>query len=158
MVLFASRNGTFGCPVSFSGGFGAGADLRRRFTKMSVRSSQKTTTTSYRTVKVATPEPATSTVVSSGSVGSVSPVQYTTNGYETVRYLVPMQPAIQQQHSYVLMQQPVIHQPMVQQVVSPVYLQGLQHLSVSSQDSDLLYQQHSAVGVSSMIHSYVLLL
>lgn len=126
---------------------------------MSVRSSQKTTTTSYRTVKVATPEPATSTVISSGSVGSVSPVQYAVNGYETVRYLVPMQPAMQQQqHSYVLMQQPVIHQPMMQQVVSPVYLQGLQHLSVSSQDSDLLYQQQSAVGVSSMFHSSVLLL
>lgn len=124
---------------------------------MSVRSSQKTTTTSYRTVKAVTPEPVTSTVVSSGSVGSVSPVQYAVNGYETVRYLVPMQPAMQQQqqHSYVLMQQPVIHQPVMQQVVSPVYLQGLQHLSVSSQD-DLLYQQHSAVGVSSMFRSLFL--
>nr|XP_046266353.1 protein POF1B isoform X2 [Scatophagus argus] len=102
---------------------------------MSVHSSQKTMTT-YRTVKVASPEPVTNTVV---STGTVSPMQYAMNGYETVRYLVPVQQAVQQQ-SYVVMQQ-----PMMQQVVSPVYLQGLQHLSVSSQGSDLLYQQQSAV-------------
>lgn len=86
------------------------------------------------------------------SARSASPQPYTVNGYETLRYLVPVQ---QQQHSYVLMQQPMVQpmvqqvvQPMVQQVVSPVYLQGLQHLSVSSQDSDVLVLQQSAAGVS----------
>ncbi|XP_034539017.1 protein POF1B isoform X2 [Notolabrus celidotus] len=106
--------------------------------------SQKTT---YRTVKVATPEPVASTVI---SAGSVSPMQYSLNGsYETVRYLVPVQQAMQQQ-SYVFMQQPMMQQPMMQQMVSPVYLQGvqgmqgMQHLSVSSQDSELMFQQRSA--------------
>ncbi|KAM9348555.1 protein POF1B [Symphorus nematophorus] len=107
---------------------------------MSLQSSK--TTTTYRTVKVASPEPVTNTVI---SAGSVSPLPYPVNGYETVRYLVPMQQAVQQQ-SYVLMQQPMIQQPMMQQVVSPVYLQGLPRLSVSSQESDLhLYQQRSTV-------------
>lgn len=107
---------------------------------MSVQTSKQTTTT-YRTVKVASPEPVTSTVI---STGSVSPMPYALNGYETVRYLVPVQQAVQQP-SYVLMQQPMIQQPMMQQVVSPVYLQGLQQLSVSSQESDLLFQQQSTV-------------
>lgn len=117
-------------------------------------------------MKVASPEPVTSTVI---SPGSPSTVPYALNGYETVRYLVPVQQQQQQQqHSYVLMQQPmmqqpmmqqhIIQQPMMQQMVSPVYLQNLQHLSVSSQDSDLLYQQQSAMGVSSMVHSLLLLL
>lgn len=132
---------------------------------MSLQTSQKTTT--YRTVKVASPEMVTNTVVSPRSVspavsvstaGSVSPMPYTTvNGYETVRYLVPMQQqsyipmqqAVQQQ-SYVLMQQPMMQQPMMQQVVSPVYLQGLQNLSVSSQESNALYRQQSTVEVSPM--------
>lgn len=117
---------------------------------MSVQSSQKTTTTSYRTVKVASPEPTiTTTTVGSGggggatliAAGSTSPVQYSLNGYETVRYLVPVQQGMQQQ-SYVLMQQPLVQQPVMQQVVSPVYLQGMQNLSI---DSDLLYQQQAAV-------------
>lgn len=119
---------------------------------MSLR-SQKTTTTTYRTVKAVSPEPVTSTVV---SARSASPLPYAVNGYEAVRYLVPAQ----QQHSYVLMQQPMVQQPMVQQVVqqpmvqqvmTPVYLQnlqGLQHLSVSSQDSDVLYLQQGAAEVS----------
>lgn len=92
-------------------------------------------------MKAASPEPVTSVVA---SAPSVSPMPYTVNGYETLRYLVPVQP--QQQQQFVLMQQ-----PMVQQVVSPVYLQNLQslqHLSVSSQDSDLLLLQHSAAEVS----------
>lgn len=120
---------------------------------MSVHSGQKTTTTtSYRTVKVASPEPTlsttTTTVGSSGAGGATliaasptSPMQYSLNGYETVRYLVPVQPAMQQQ-SYVFMQQPVMQQPVMQQVVSPVYLQSLQNLSI---DSDLLYQQQATV-------------
>ncbi|KAM3600987.1 uncharacterized protein V6R79_005621 [Siganus canaliculatus] len=108
---------------------------------MSLQASKQTTTTTYRTVKVASPEPVTSTVV---STGSVSPMPYAMNGYETVRYLVPVQQAVQQP-SYVFMQQPMIQQPMMQQVVSPVYLQGLQQLSVSSQESDLLFQQQSTV-------------
>ncbi|XP_073335896.1 protein POF1B isoform X2 [Pagrus major] len=149
---------------------------------MSTRTSRNTTTT-YRTVKVASPEPVSSTVFSAKTVSplpsplpstvqstmfsarTVSPlpsplpttvqstvqstVPYAVNGYETVRYLVPVQQQMQQQ-SYVFMQQPMmqqamIQQPMMQQVVSPVYLQGvqgLQHLSVSSQESDLMYQQH----------------
>lgn len=89
------------------------------------------------------------------SARPASPLPYAVNGYETLRYLVPVQ--AQQQQSYVLMQQPMVQpmmQPMVQQVVSPVYLQNLQnlqslqHLSVSSQDSDLLVLQQGAAGVS----------
>ncbi|XP_036975745.1 protein POF1B isoform X2 [Acanthopagrus latus] len=134
---------------------------------MSVHTSQKTSTT-YRTVKVASPEPVTSTVFSARTVSPLpsplptavqstvqSTVPYAVNGYETVRYLVPVQQAVQQQSYYVMqqpmiqqpmMQQPMMQQPMMQQVVSPVYLQsvqGLQRLSVSSQESDLMYQQHS---------------
>lgn len=120
----------------------------------------------YRTVKVASPEPVSSTVFSARTVSPLpSPLQttvqttaqstvpYAMNGYETVRYLVPVQQAVQQQ-SYYVMQQPMIQQPMMQQVVSPVYLQsvqglqGLQRLSVSSQESDLMYQQQSMVEVS----------
>lgn len=102
---------------------------------MSVQTTKSTTT--YRTVKVA-PEPVTSTVISSGSV---SPMPYALNGnYETVRYLVPVQQAMPQQQSYVFMQQPMIQQ---QQpiMVSPVYLQNMSHLSVSSQESDMLIQR-----------------
>lgn len=125
---------------------------------MSVHTSQKTTTT-YRTLSASSPEPVTSTVI---SPGPVSPLPYTMNGnYETVRYLVPMQQAVQQQsyipiqqpmmqqQSYVLMQQPMMQQPMMQQV-SPVYLQSLPRLSVSSQESaDLMYhQQQSTMEVS----------
>lgn len=144
---------------------------------MSVHSGQKTTTTStsYRTVKVASPEPTytttTSTLGSSGALvgggatliaaNSTSPVQYSMNGYETVRYLVPVQQAMQQQ-SYMLMQQPVMQQPVMQQVMSPVYLQSLQNLNI---DSDLLYQQQATVsshrggglgqkGVSAGVGSY----
>ncbi|CAJ1063329.1 protein POF1B isoform X1 [Xyrichtys novacula] len=102
--------------------------------------SQKSSTT-YRTVKVASPETVTNTVI---STGSVSPMQYTLNGnYETVRYLVPVQQAMQQP-SYVFMQQPMMQQPMMQQMVSPVYLHSMPHLSVSSQESsDLMFQQRS---------------
>ncbi|KAL7390286.1 hypothetical protein ABVT39_018227 [Epinephelus coioides] len=117
---------------------------------MSVSSQKKTTTTTYRTVNVASPEPVTSTVI---SAAPVSPLPYAMNGsYETVRYLVPMQQAVQQP-SYILMQQ-----PMVQQMVSPVYLHSMPHLSVSSQEStDLMYQQQSTVdsisGKSSSVFS-----
>lgn len=116
---------------------------------MSLRTSQKTTT-SYRTVKVASPEPLSvaaggGTLIAATAAGSTSPVQYALNGYETVRYLVPVQQQ-QQQHSYVLMQQPVM-----QQMVSPVYLQGLQQLSVSGHDTELLYQQQSAVSGGSLV-------
>lgn len=117
---------------------------------MSLRTSQKTTT-SYRTVKVASPEPlsvvtggGTLSAATATTADSTSPVQYALNGYETVRYLVPVQQ--QQQHSYVLMQQPVM-----QQMVSPVYLQGLQQLSVSGHDTELLYQQQSAVSGGSLL-------
>ncbi|XP_049894976.1 protein POF1B isoform X2 [Epinephelus moara] len=108
---------------------------------MSVSSQKNTTTTTYRTVNVASPEPVTSTVI---SASPVSPLPYAMNGsYETVRYLVPMQQAIQQP-SYILMQQPMVQQPMMQQMVSPVYLHSMPHLSVSSQEStDLMYQQQS---------------
>ncbi|XP_037604593.1 protein POF1B isoform X2 [Sebastes umbrosus] len=143
-------------------------------------SSQKTTT--FRTVNVASPEPVSSTVISSGSV---SPMQYTLNGgggaggYETVRYLIPVQQQIQQQQQpYFIMQQPMVQQtmvqpmvqqhmiqqhmvqqPMVQQMVSPVYsLQGYPRLSVSSQESaDLNYQVRSTMenysGQSSSVFS-----
>lgn len=115
---------------------------------MSSRSSQKTTTTtSYHTMKVASPEPTITTttmgsgggatLISAGSTSPTSPVQYSLNGYETVRYLVPVQQAMQQQQSYVFMQQPVM-----QQMVSPIYLQSMQNLSI---DSDLMYQQQATV-------------
>ncbi|TNM84378.1 hypothetical protein fugu_008556 [Takifugu bimaculatus] len=135
---------------------------------MSLRTNK--TTTTYRTVKAVSPvspEPMTSTVV---SARSASPLPYTVNGYETLRYMVPVQQQRQQQ--FVLMQQPMVHQtmvqqpmvhqtmvqqpmvqqtmvqqPMVQQVMTPVYLQNLQslqHLSVSNQDSELLYLQQGA--------------
>lgn len=118
---------------------------------MSVQTSQ--TSTTYRTVKVASPEPLSvtaggGTLIAATAAGSTSPVQYALNGYETVRYLVPVQQQ-QQQHSYVLMQQPVIQQPLMQQVVSPMYLQGLQQLSVSGYDTELLYQQQNAVSCGS---------
>lgn len=130
---------------------------------MSVQTSHKTTTRTYRTVNVASPEPVTNTItIAGGSVSPVSPVSpmspvssvsqvatlpYAINGsYETVRYLVPMQQPMQQQ--YVLMQQPMIQQPMMQQVVSPMYLQSVPRLSVSSVDSDVMYQQHSTMEVS----------
>eukprot|EP00066_Takifugu_rubripes_P020261 XP_011609527.1 PREDICTED: protein POF1B isoform X3 [Takifugu rubripes] len=131
---------------------------------MSLRTSK--TTTTYRTVKAVSPvspEPVTSTVV---SARSASPLPYTVNGYETLRYLLPVQQQ-QQQQQFVLMQQPMVQQPMVhqtmvqqpmvhqtmvqqpmvQQVMTPVYLQNLQslqHLSVSNQDSELLYLQQGA--------------
>ncbi|XP_034033799.1 protein POF1B isoform X2 [Thalassophryne amazonica] len=126
---------------------------------MSVETNRKTTTTrTYRTVNVAPSEPVSGTTtrtyrtvnvapaetVSGGTVISartVSPLPYTMNGsYETVRYLVPVQQAVQQQQSYVLMPQTVVSP----QVVSPVYLQSVPRLSVSSQESDV-YQQHSAL-------------
>nr|XP_020514278.1 protein POF1B [Labrus bergylta] len=133
---------------------------------MSVNSRHKTTSTTYRTVKVASPEPVTSTVTSTVmSAGSVSPLPHALNGnYETVRYLVPVQQAMQQQQqSFVLMQQPMmqqhiiqqpmmqqpmIQQPMMQQMVSPVYLQGMTHLSVSSQDTDMYLQRSTLESVS----------
>ncbi|XP_057676616.1 protein POF1B isoform X3 [Corythoichthys intestinalis] len=124
---------------------------------MSVQ-SQKTTTTTYRTVNVASPEPVIggtttyrtlnvaspepvsgSTVLTATTGRSASPLQYAVNGnYSTLRYLVPVQPTVQQQ-SYVLVQQPSV----MQQVMSPVYLQGVPRLSVSSVDSELLYQQNT---------------
>ncbi|XP_074466264.1 protein POF1B isoform X2 [Sebastes fasciatus] len=131
-------------------------------------SSQKTTT--FRTVNLASPEPVSRTVISSGSV---SPMQYTLNGggggYETVRYLIPVQQQMQQQQQpYFIMQQPMVQQqmiqqhmvqqPMMQQMVSPVYMQGYPRLSVSSQDSaDLNYQVRSTTenysGQSSSVFS-----
>ncbi|KAM7374009.1 hypothetical protein PAMP_006687 [Pampus punctatissimus] len=116
---------------------------------MSIRSSQKTTT-SYRKVDVVSPEPVSNKVISTSPVSPLpSPLPYALNGsYETVRYLVPVQQAMQQQ-SYVLVQQPmiqqqhIIQQPMMQQVVSPMYLQNL---NISNQETDILYQkQHSTV-------------
>nr|XP_057942179.1 protein POF1B isoform X2 [Doryrhamphus excisus] len=119
---------------------------------MSVQTSQKTTTTTYRTMNVASPSPepvSGGAVLTTTTARSASPLQYTAvNGnYSTLRYLVPVQPAVQQQ-SYVLMQQPVMQQPLMQQplmqqVVSPVYLQGVPRLSVSSLDSDLVFQQQT---------------
>ncbi|KAM9332893.1 protein POF1B isoform 2-T2 [Pholidichthys leucotaenia] len=123
----------------------------------------KKTTTTYRTVNVASaPETVTRTVISARPVSpaaatltatvvpgrpmspgvplqQVSTVPYATvngAGYETVRYLVPVQQAVQQP-SYVVMQQ-----PMLQQMVQPMYLQGgLSRLSVSSLESDQQQQQ-----------------
>lgn len=114
---------------------------------MSLRTSQKTTTTTYRAVKAASPEPVTGVVA---SARSASPLPYAFNGYETLRYLVPVQQ--QQQQPYVLMQQPMVQQmvqpmvqPMVQQMVQPVYLQ---HLSVGPDPELLVLQPSAAAAVS----------
>ncbi|XP_051902863.1 protein POF1B-like [Hippocampus zosterae] len=108
---------------------------------MSVQ-SQKTTTTTYRTMNTVSPEPVTGNAVltTTGTVRPASPLQYAVNGgnYSTLRYLVPVQPTVQQQ-SYVLVQQPAV----MQQMMSPVYLQGVPRVSVSSMDSELLFQQNS---------------
>ncbi|XP_061818689.1 protein POF1B isoform X3 [Nerophis lumbriciformis] len=110
---------------------------------MSLKTNRQTTTTTYRTMNVASPSPepvSGGTVLTTTAARSASPLQYTAvNGnYSTLRYLVPMQPTVQQQ-SYVLMQQPVMQQPVMQQMMSPVYLQGVQGLNVSS--LDLMQQQ-----------------
>ncbi|XP_055082914.1 protein POF1B [Periophthalmus magnuspinnatus] len=117
---------------------------------LSVGSPEPTTAT-YRTVSVASAEPAVASTVISAA--PVSPLPYAMNGSYDVRYLVPVQPAMQQQ-SYVFMQQPMIQQPMMQQMVSPVYLQSVQSvpgLSVSS-ESDLVFQRQmeSVSGKSSV--------
>lgn len=117
---------------------------------MSLRTSK--TTTTYRAVKAVSPvspEPVAASAVVSAR--SASPLPYAVNGYETLRYLVPVQQQQPQQQQFVLVQQPMVQQQMVQQVMTPVYmqnLQGLQHLSVSNQDAELLYLQQGAAAVS----------
>ena len=72
---------------------------------------------------------------------SSAPVQYGIgNGYDTVRYLMPVQQAIQQQQmQYVLVNQPP---QVMQQMVSPVYLQNIQRVRVnSSEESDIYREQ-----------------
>ncbi|XP_029303897.1 GATA zinc finger domain-containing protein 10-like [Cottoperca gobio] len=116
---------------------------------MSVHTSQKTTT-SYRTVNVASPEPVTSTVI---STESVSPSQYGINGsYETVRYLVPMQQQqqqqLQQQHTYL---------PVQQQQHTYLPVQQQQHSYIPVQQA---VQQHSYIPVQQAVQqqqSYVLM-
>lgn len=115
---------------------------------MSLRTSRKTTTTSYRTMNASSPEQITAPVITTRSVSPIQTVQ--NGGYETVRYLVPMQQPVQQQQ-YMLMPQPMMPQPMMQsmvQCVSPVYLQGMPRLSVSSQESELMYLQQPSIEVS----------
>ncbi|XP_061596260.1 protein POF1B isoform X2 [Cololabis saira] len=143
---------------------------------MSVQSSQKTLTRTFKTVNLGSSEPVTTVrSVSPRSGTPVSTLPYAVNGsYDTaVRYLVPMQQQQQiqqQQGHYVLMQQPMmqpsvmqhhlvqpsmvqhsviqqpmIQQPMMQQMVSPVYLQTLPRVSVSSQESDLRFQQQASM-------------
>ncbi|XP_061658468.1 protein POF1B isoform X1 [Syngnathoides biaculeatus] len=109
---------------------------------MSVQSKKTTTTTStYRTVNVASPEPVSGGTVLTATPRPASPLQYAVNGnYSTLRYLVPVQPTMQQQ-SYVLVQQPAV----VPQMMSPVYLQGVPSMSVSSLDSEVLFQQNTSV-------------
>ncbi|XP_056141089.1 protein POF1B isoform X2 [Lampris incognitus] len=94
----------------------------------------------YRTIETVSSEPMTKTMV---SAAPISPVSYGVNGsYETVRYLVPVQRAVQQ--SYVMMPQAMPQ--MMQQVVSPMYLQPVSRLSVSSQEgSDVVYRQQCVV-------------
>ncbi|XP_077361997.1 protein POF1B isoform X1 [Festucalex cinctus] len=104
-------------------------------------------TSTYRTLNVASPEPVSgSTLLTATTARSASPLQYAVNGgnYNTLRYLVPVQPTVQQQ-SYVLVQQPAV----MQQMMSPVYLQGVPRLSVSSLDSELLFQQNTSVSRNS---------
>lgn len=97
-------------------------------------------TATYRTVSVASPDTVANTVISAAPVSSMP---YAVNGsYDGYRYLVPVQTAVQQP-SYVMMQQ-----PMMQQMVSPVYLHSMPHLSVSSQESDLMYRRQSTAEVS----------
>lgn len=120
-----------------------------------------TTTTSFRNLQ-ASPEPmvtrlvSPSPVLSGSSVSSVTPmsqvsqvsaVPYAVNGagYGTLRYLVPVQQ--QQQQPFVLMQQPVM-----QQVVSPMYLQNMQQLSIGNQN-DYMYRDLSMTEVRPCAHS-----
>ncbi|XP_035636298.1 protein POF1B-like isoform X2 [Oncorhynchus keta] len=108
--------------------------------------SIQNTSTSYRTVSVSS-DPAT-TVLSPGqyidgyrtmSVSS-APVQYGIgNGYDTVRYLMPVQQASQQQQmQYVLVNQPP---QVMQQMVSPVYLQNIQRVRVNSLEESDIYRE-----------------
>ncbi|XP_020796763.2 protein POF1B [Boleophthalmus pectinirostris] len=111
---------------------------------LSVASPEPTTTT-YRTLRVATPEPATSAVISAAPVSPlpVSQMQYAVNGSYDVRYLVPVQTAVQQP-SYVFMQQPMIQQPVMQ----PVYVQSVPQLSVSSTETDHVFQRQTLESIS----------
>lgn len=82
---------------------------------------------------------------------SPAPVQYGIgNGYETVRYLMPVQqPMQQQQMQYVLVNQAP---QVMQQMVSPVYLQNMQRVSVSSLEESDIYRQQN-VEVSLLQHT-----
>ncbi|XP_072302168.1 protein POF1B [Eucyclogobius newberryi] len=88
-------------------------------------------TTTYRTLSVASPEPA-STVISAAPMSTI-PYATAVNGSYDVRYLVPMQHAVQPQQQYVFMQQPVMQQQVMQQMVQPVYLQSMPRLSVGNE-------------------------
>uniref|UniRef100_A0A8C8IAA0 POF1B helix-loop-helix domain-containing protein n=1 Tax=Oncorhynchus tshawytscha TaxID=74940 RepID=A0A8C8IAA0_ONCTS len=122
--------------------------LRTR-SKMSIQN----TSTSYRTVSVSS-DPAT-TVLSPGqyidgyrtmSVSS-APVQYGIgNGYDTVRYLMPVQQASQQQQvQYVLVNQAP---QVMQQMVSPVYLQNIQRVRVNSLEESDIYREQIVENVN----------
>ncbi|XP_029556452.1 protein POF1B isoform X3 [Salmo trutta] len=115
--------------------------------------SIQNTPTSSRTVSVSS-DPAT-TVLSPGqyidgyrtmSVSS-APVQYGIgNGYDTVRYLMPVQQAIpQQQMQYVLVNQPP---QVMQQMVSPVYLQNIQRVRVNSLEESDIYREQIVENVN----------
>ncbi|KAJ7996040.1 hypothetical protein DPEC_G00232960 [Dallia pectoralis] len=114
--------------------------------------SIQNTSTTYRTVSVSS-DPSTP-VFSPGQyvdgartiVSAVPAAPYTIgNGYETVRYLMPVQHMMpqQQQMQYVLVNQ--APQQMMQQMVSPVYLQNMQNMqrvSTSSMDESESYASY----------------
>nr|XP_029526831.1 protein POF1B-like [Oncorhynchus nerka] len=115
--------------------------------------SIQNTSTTYRTVSVSSD--ADTTVLSPGqyidgyrtmSVSS-APVQYGIgNGYDTVRYLMPVQQASQQQQmQYVLVNQPP---QVMQQMVSPVYLQNIQRVRVNSLEESDIYRKQIVENVN----------
>uniref|UniRef100_A0A1A8KIE3 Premature ovarian failure, 1B n=2 Tax=Nothobranchius TaxID=28779 RepID=A0A1A8KIE3_NOTKU len=129
---------------------------------MSTQTNHKTTTHTYRTVNVTSGEPLGTKVFTTRPMSpaplspltQVSTLPYNAvNGYDSVRYLVPVQQALPQQ-PMVLMQQPmmmqqpmVIQQPMTiqQPLTQQVYYHTLPRVSVSSQESDELFHQQNNI-------------
>uniref|UniRef100_A0AAY5L6H5 POF1B helix-loop-helix domain-containing protein n=1 Tax=Esox lucius TaxID=8010 RepID=A0AAY5L6H5_ESOLU len=109
--------------------------------------SIQNTSTTYRTISVSS-DPST-TILSPGqyidgsrTIVSAAPAQYIGNGYDTVRYLMPVQQVMpQQQMQYVLVNQAP---QVMQQMVSPVYTHTIPSVSAGRLDESeacMSYQQ-----------------
>lgn len=101
--------------------------------------------TTYRTVSVSSDQPRTVIPVSpvGGNVQFVNGTVDSSAVYGNMRYLVPVQRA----ESYMLVNQsPQVISQVVPQMVSPVYLQNVQRVSVSSlEDSDSVFRQQTEI-------------